>query len=198
MIFKKIPALIYIGLLILSSDIYAAYPETAQDFALLPPYCKAKLKPSSPAETELWAKRLGHDFGHTHHFCAALHSIRVANNIFATNADSKMDKVGLYKSALGDIKYMEEKADPNYMLFPDIYTSKAEALFALDQPGEAVGYLTKAINKNNKFTKAYSLLANYYLKIGNKKSAKETLEEGLKYSPNSKVLKNKLDKLSKE
>ena len=92
---------------------------------------------------------------------------------------------------------MEKNADPHFILFPNIYTTKAEALFALDRPGEAAAYLTKAIEKNKKFTKAYSMLADYYIKTGNKKSANEILQEGLKYSPKSKKLHKKLNDLSK-
>jgi len=95
------------------------------------------------------------------------------------------------------VKYMEDFADSKYVLFPNIYTTKAEALFALNQPGEAAAYLTKAIQKNKKFTKAYSMLADYYIKTGNTKAATDILQEGLKYSPKSKILQKKLNNLSK-
>ena len=107
-----------------------------------------------------------------------------------------MDKDGLYGTVLGEAYYTERNSDPKCVLFPNIYATKAEALFALDKPGEAAGYLTKAIEKNKKFTKAYSMLADYYVKTGNKKSAIEILQEGLKYSPKSKILQKKLNALS--
>jgi tetratricopeptide (TPR) repeat protein len=194
---KKSTPLLFISLLLNATQSFAVYPQTDKDFSLLPPFCKAKLKPSSPAETDLWARRLGYDFGHTHHYCAALHSLRVANAIIPTDADRKQDKMGLYGAVLSEVKYMEDFADSKYVLFPNIYTTKAEALFALNQPGEAAAYLTKAIQKNKKFTKAYSMLADYYIKTGNTKAATDILQEGLKYSPKSKILQKKLNNLSK-
>jgi tetratricopeptide (TPR) repeat protein len=194
---KKSTLFLFISLLLNANQSFADYPQTDRDFSLLPPFCKAKLKPSSPAETDLWAKRLGHDFGHTHHYCAALHSLRVANNIQPINAERKQAKIGLYGSVLGEVEYMEKNANPQYVLFPNIYTTKAEALFALDRPGEAAAYLTKAIEKNKKFTKAYSMLADYYIKTGNAKAATDILQEGLNHSPKSKKLQKKLNALLK-
>ena len=194
---KKITLFLFASLLINATQSFAGYPQTDRDFSLLPPFCKAKLKPSSPAETELWAKRLGHDFGHTHHYCAALHSLRVANNIQPINDERKRTKMELYTTAAGEVEYVEKNANPQYVLFPNIYTTKAEALFALDRPGEAVAYLTKAIEKNKKFTKAYSMLADYYIKTGNVKAAIDILQEGLKHSPKSKKLQKKLNTLPK-
>jgi tetratricopeptide (TPR) repeat protein len=194
---KKIPVFLFVSLLLNVSAVIAEYPETDRDFSVLPPFCKAKLKPSSATETELWGKQLGHDFGHTHHYCAALHSLNLANNILATSEDNKQEKRHLLSRVIDETKYMEEHASPNYVLFPNIYTTKAEALFALNQPAEATGYLMKAIAANKKFTKAYGMLAGYYIKIGDKKSANEILQEGLKYSPKSKTLQKKIKALAK-
>ena len=193
---KKIALFVFISLLLNASSSFAGYPKTDEDFSLLPPFCRAKLSGDSPL-AKLWAERLGSGWLHVHHYCAALHTLRLANNLLPTDADTKMDKRSLYGAVLGEIKYMEEHADPQFVIFPNIYATKAEALFALDQPGEAVVYLTKAISKNNKFTKAYKMLADYYIKTGNKKSATEILQEGLKYSPRSRTLQKRLNALSK-
>lgn len=45
------------------------------------------------------------------------------------------------------------------------------------------------------YASSYAALSDYYKKIGLKKRAKDILEEGLKYSPNSKKLKRRLEKL---
>ena len=196
---KKFSLFLFISLLFNVSNSFAAWPKTEEDFSLLPPFCKAKSSGNSP-EAQLWEKRLdAHGAGwlHVHHYCAALHTLRLANNLLPTDADTKMDKRGLYGAVLGEIKYVEEHADPQFVIFPNIYATKAEALFALDRPGEATAYLTKAISKNKKFTKAYKMLADYYIKTGNKKSATEILQEGLRYSPRSRTLQKRLNALSK-
>ncbi len=197
---KKFTLFLFVSLLLIMSKSFADYPTTDTDFSMLPPFCRVKLKPRSDAETNSWSERLnvrGVGYGHVHHYCAALHSLRVANEILPINPSRAQDKRGLYSSVLGEVKYMEEHADPNFILFPNIYATKAEALFALDRPGEAAVYLTKAINKNRAFTKAYKMLADYYIKTGNKKSAIEILQEGIKYSKKPRGLQKRLDTLSK-
>lgn len=201
---KNILIIIFTGLLINTSQCYAEYPKTEHDFALLPPYCKAKFTPGSPAES-LWARRLDKNikdgrlggFGHLHHYCSALHSINIAQQMIPSDEGKKKIQRRFYETATGGIGYMEENADPRFILWPQIYTTKAVALFALDRPSEAVNYLEKAIEKNKKFSKAYSMLADYWSKNGNKKSAIEILDEGLKYSPNSKILIKRRNALSK-
>jgi tetratricopeptide (TPR) repeat protein len=193
---KKVTLFLFISLLNVSTS-FAAYPKTDQDFSLLPPFCWARAN-GDPGR--VWEKRFnahGGGFLHVHHYCAALHTLRLANNILGNDTHSKMEKSGAYGAVISNIEYMENNVDPSSTLFPHMYTTKAEALFALDRPGEAAAYLTKAIQKNKKFTKAYDLLADYYIKTGNKKSANEILQEGLKYSPKSKKLQKKLNDLSK-
>ena len=200
MMLKKISLFLFISLLLNASNSFAAGgPKTEEDWSLLPPFCKARSVASSP-EGQLWEKRLdthGQGFIHVHHYCGALHDLRLANSLLATDADTKMEKRGLYGAVLPNIKYMEEHADPQFVIFPNIYATGAEALFALDRPVEATAYLTKSISKNKKFTKAYKMLADYYIKTGDKKSATEILQEGLKYSPRSRALQKRLNALSK-
>jgi len=193
--FKKYLLFITLSLVVIKAS--AEYPKTDFDFSLLPQYCKAKLKPSSPAEVKKWSKKLGHDFGHTHHYCAALHSLRRAKNIFSTTPDKAQYKRHLLGVAIGEIDYMEDKASPSYILFPHIYTTKAEIYLESKQPAAAIEYFNKAITANKKFTKPYALLSDYYVEINNKKGARKILEEGLKYSPKSKHLNRRLNKLVK-
>jgi tetratricopeptide (TPR) repeat protein len=198
MINKKITLNILLMFLLLNADeSLAAYPGTREDFSLLPPFCLAQMKPewSPPGAPKLWQRRIK-GFGHLHHFCGGLHSLRLAQNILVTNNEEKQAKIGLLGAVLTNFKYYENNTDPNDKLLPHLYASTAEALFALGRPGEAAGYLAKAIEKNKKFTKAYSMLADYYIKTGNKKSANEILQEGLKHSPKSKILQKELNALS--
>jgi len=189
--------LILISLFFMCSKVSAEYPKSFTDFALLPPYCKAKLNPSSAANTQLWAKKLGQDFSHTHHYCAGLHSLRIAKTIYSTAPDKMQHKNHLLSSALGEIEYMEKHASPKYILFPHIYTTKAEVYLERNQANNAIKYFNTAINANKKFTKPYALLSDYYVKINNHNLARDTLEKGLKYSPKSKALNKRIKKLSK-
>lgn len=189
-------SIIFFNLLFIVMNASADYPKTSNDFALLPPFCKAKLSPNAtPQEINLWSNKLGPNFMHTHHYCAALHSLRVAQTIYSKT--EKAEKAGWISSALNEIAYMEQHASPTYILFPHIYTTKAEAYLEIDQHINAFTYFNKAITANRKFTKPYALMSDYYVKNNNKKEARIILEEGLKYSPKSKQLNRRLDKLSK-
>ena len=150
----------FISLLFLTFNASAEYPKTDSDFVSLPTYCKAKLKPNSPGDAQLWKNKLGHDFTHTHHYCAALHSLKKARSIYQLSADKKEYKRHLLSNAIGDIDYMEDKASPTYILFPHIYTSKAEIYLETNQINKAIAYFNKAINTNRKFTKPYALLSD--------------------------------------
>lgn len=194
---KKITFLFIIFPLLIINQAFAAYPETASDYALLPPYCKARAGKGSPANIKMWKQKIGSAFLHVHHYCASLHSLRLAKNMFPTNKNQQQDKNGLLSAAIGEIEYMESHAEATNILFPYIYTTKAEIYLEANQDTKALEYFNKAINANKKFTKPYALVSDYYKKKGMKKPAREILEAGLKYSPKSKALNKRLKKLSK-
>ncbi|WKJ88726.1 hypothetical protein QZJ86_11905 [Methylomonas montana] len=187
--------IIFILFTLFFHDAFALYPESDLDFMALPPFCKAKLKPDSPHEVDLWARKLGNDFGHTHHFCAALHSLRLAKTIFPSNPELKERKRYLLSDATSDLKYMEEHAKPNFVLFPFIYTTKAEVLLEQGNKKDAITYLKKAISINKKYKMPYIILSDAYLSTDQKQLAKELLEEGVKNIPDSKMLSKRLQKL---
>ncbi len=170
----------------------AFYPENDKDFSLLPAFCKAKLKPSSPGEQTRWKKRIGEDFKHVHHFCAALHSYNWTLYNFPTTKSEKSYKTFALRSAVGHAEYMEvHLINKDFVLLPSIYLLKARALADLDQTAKAISYFNKSIAANKKFTKAYLALAKYYLKLENKATALATIEQGLKHKPSSKSLKRR-------
>jgi len=200
MILKKLTlAILYLYFLLNPGLSLADFPTTKEHFSLLPPYCLAQMKPewAPSGAPKLWQSRLPGGYAHLHHYCSALHNINIAQRMIPADEGQKKVRRRFYEAATGGIGYMEENADPNFILNPQMYATKAVALFALDRPSEAVNYLEKAIQKNNKFSKAYGMLADYWIKTGNKKSAIEILNEGLKYSPNSKILIKRRNALSK-
>ncbi|MEZ0174976.1 MAG: tetratricopeptide repeat protein [Candidatus Reddybacter sp.] len=170
----------------------AFYPENDKDFSLLPAYCKAKLKPSSPGEQTRWKKRIGEDFKHVHHFCAALHSYNWTLYNFPSTKSEKSYKLYALRGAVGHAEYMEEHLiNKDFVLLPSIYLLKARALADLDKTAEAITYFNKSIAANKKYTKAYIALAKFHLKLGNKTKALATIEQGLKHKPSSKSLKRR-------
>ena len=174
------------------------FPKTDFEFSLLPPYCKARAGRTSKANKKLWESRLGHDFLHTHHYCAALNMLRTAQGTFPTSRRQKREKIGMLTFIFNNLKYMEEHAHPNYILFPNIYTTKAEAFLEARQEDQAILYLHKAIKANPKYTRPYAMLSDIYLKHGKRKDAKEIIAQGLESSPKSKLLNKRMKQFTKK
>jgi len=189
--------LVFLSVLLNTGNVLAGYPKTDADYMLLPPFCKARASGDKSLNYKNWAKKLGRDFLHTHHYCAALNTLRQARLMFPKNKSQQQDKKGTLSFIFNNIQYMEDHAKPTYVLFPHIYTTKAEAYLEAKQTTKAIEYFNKAINANKKFTKPYALLSDYYLRIKNKKDALSILEDGLKHSPKSRALNKRIKKLLK-
>jgi len=185
----KLYLLLFISLFF-TNNVLADYPQTPKDYLLLPPYCKARASSYKTPNFQKWQKRLGKGFTDTHHYCAALHTLRLSQKVKGTS------KRLMLITVTKEIDYMESHVKPGYILFPHIYTTRAEAYIQLKQFVKAFEYFQKAIDTNPKFTKPYALLADFYLSTGNKKNARATLEDGLKHSPQSRQLNKRLKKLS--
>lgn len=188
-----------ICLLLVHRVSFADFPQTQLHFTMLPPYCLAQMRPqwAPPGDPQKWSKKLGSGYAHLHHYCAALHSLRLAQEITGVSKKQKETRLSKLREVMTNIQYMEDKAEPSFVLFSHIYTTKAEALFELGQPKDAVDSLNMAIERNKKFPKPYRLLADYYVKQGKQNEARDILQEGLKHSPDSKILMKKLQKLGK-
>lgn len=189
---KHIMAFVFIAFSITSFNSLAIFPKTDKDFSLLPPYCKAFFKPDPPNEWDRWSKRVS-GIGGIHHFCAAMHSYNHSLH-FPSNEEERTYKLFMLKTVLNEVKYVEEHStNKRHALFPAIYLLKAKAYAELGKTSDALVYFNKSITGNKKFVRGYLALAKYYKKLGNKKKAIETVEQGLKYKPSSKGL-NRLKK----
>ena len=103
---------LFLGFLFSAPMVYAsAWPTTPADFATLPPYCKARLKPSSETETQVWSQRLGTGFLHVHHYCAALHTEKLC-----FRAKTSADRKACLRDAIKEIEYVEDHASPDFIL----------------------------------------------------------------------------------
>jgi len=137
----------------------------------------------------------GHAYTHLHHYCWALNSENKANKLRGNSRIAKLN------GALADIKYVLDLAPADFVLLPDIYTSRAQILLALKRDGEAVGDLYKAIELDPSYTRAYLRLSDYYVTAGKKDKAIEILEQGIGNTTsgqgNAAALIRRLEKLGK-
>lgn len=156
---------------------------TQDEFAMLPPYCAARMKGIKSPEYKLWAARLGRDFEHTHHYCNGL---RFLNRYYASNV--ARDRKFYLKEAEGNLSYMVANANPHYVLMPDVYLKRATVYTLRKEYSSAMVDLIAAIELNPKAYRASDMLARLYLNIKLPQKALEVISEALRHNPNSTLL----------
>jgi len=165
---------------------YTAYP-TDTELSTLPPYCRIKLRYQldSP-EYKSMLESFGPDFLHVHHHCAGLNFI---NRYYRTS--DAADKTFYLQSALTEFGYMVSHAKSEFSLMPDVYLNQAITYSLLKNNAMAINSLDKAISLNPKFTRAYSLLADYQIGLKQGSKALDAVTEGLRQIPDSKFLQKR-------
>lgn len=168
---------------------------TQQQVLALPPYCQAQKyiaedmngKPPQQIynDHQRWEKALGHTFEHFHHYCLALSFI---NQYYSDTHSTARGRQGYLEGALGNTDYVIKLAPANFVMLPELLTTRGKIYHLMGRHGEAMADLQKAIRLNPKFERAYLSAVDIYLKLGQQESAKSTLNIGLKYAPNSKPL----------
>lgn len=182
---------VLVALVAVSAHARLPWVPTDAEMASLPPYCKAKMKaaPGSP-EYSSWEATLGKDFSHTHHYCAGINFI---NRYYG--ARSTADKRATLKDAQTNLQYMVTHADPGYSLMPEVYLNLGVVYSLNNQPAQAITHFNKAIELNPKLPRAYTGLADYYLKSKQKAKALETVTEGLRHNPGTRSLQRRYTEL---
>jgi tetratricopeptide (TPR) repeat protein len=161
---------------------------TASEARLLPPFCLGLSNGNFREDAQSLAQKVLLPGRDTNHFCHGMKEM-----IRGDRGDKKA-----YEKAIQDFDYVQERTatinDNELLDSASLY--KAEALGKLGKTGPALTEYNKAIQINNKYHQAYTRLADYYLTLGMKQDAIETIKIGLRYSPESKGLKNRLHKIS--
>jgi len=180
-----------LGLLLLGASARAEFPKTDADFALLPPYCAAKMRTERKSpQWSMWNRRLAGGFTHIHHYCAALHTLNQANRI--SNPQRKKE---LMRSALKNFEYVETHADEDFILRPEISVKKGKLLVRMGRAGEAIAAFQDAIQRKPNYSPAYMALADYYKSVGERDKALAVVRDGLAKAPNSRGLRRRLKEL---
>ena len=190
----------YISLFLFSQWSYGSLnrPKTDEDFALLPPYCKARklmeeTRYVDPSLQKLWMTRLGSDFQHVHHYCWGLFDLYNAHKIF-----DKARRDELLFSAIEEMHYVQQHAAPQFVLQPKISYDIGQIREELGDNSGAMQAYYQSIKLNPKLPMPYAALSDLFKKQKNTKEAIAILEQGLKYKPKSKALLKRLAQLSKE
>lgn len=156
----------------------------------LPQYCKDLTKGNNSPEWRKWRRTFGDAFLSMNHYC---------KGVFAEQqAKSMMDKrkrgnwLGIVVSQM---KYVSGSCNKKCVLYPELHTRWGWALGEQGLTAGAIQHYTLAFNAKPNYAPAYARLSELYIDINQPDNARKTLESGLKVSPNSSMLKRRLEKL---
>jgi tetratricopeptide (TPR) repeat protein len=176
------------------------YPENwlaldSREVALLPPYCpytqlyRLTVKGGHVHEQiEHWTAIMGKTFHAMHHYC---HGLLKTNRALLLATNEKTRKFYL-DSSIGEFDYVINRAPPDFVMLPEIYTKKGENLLRLGREVEAMQALKKAMSLKTDYWPPYAVLADYYKEHGNAAQARTVLEKGLEHMPDAEPLKRRL------
>lgn len=188
-----------VGLLILafalqlqSFTAYALQPfaVTEGELALMPPYCQVKLGKDRGNQSlnnqfrEIYGDQ---NWLNQHHYCGALKFIIRANRSLGDKYELRYNLEQAQKS----IEHLlASEQTPDWILRPEahVHLGKIYLRMGSGSEGKAVQNFTQAILIQPNYEPAYSALSNFYTDKGLKQNALDTIEEGLRHSPDSKRL----------
>lgn len=189
-----------IALILLNGGVSPALADpvkSIQELRLLPKYCRGTqlIRNDFPDKTPLatYEKIYGPTFTHLHHYCWALNSM---NNV-AREKDDFLRKSNLHY-ALGDINYVIERADPKFVLLPEIYATKASILALLKDYPHAIAALHTAIKIKPTYVRGYAQMSDFFLAIGNRADAIKVLKVGYAKTGGAPPIAKRLAKLGQK
>ena len=155
---------------------------------LLPQYCKDNA--AGKGRFEKWRSTFGEAYIHMHHYCSGVFAEQKAKTTL--NQQERAHWLGRVVHQMG---YVSGSCKRGCVLYPELHTRWGWALSEQGQVAEAIQHYQLAFKEKPDYAPAYARLSEMYLEINQTEEARKILESGLKASPNSKMLKRRLDKL---
>jgi len=187
-------------LLSLGTSAFAGKPENVTDaeMALLPQYCPDTFgfkygdayfntSPNAPK----WVALMGKNFWAMHHYCWALINLGRAQKPSMPASQRQATR----EYAISDLQYVIENTTPDFIMLPEIFTKKGEILLSLKRPLEARDAFAKARDLKPDYWPAYFQWGEYLMRAGQKKEAREVVEAGLSFAPDTRALRGLLAEL---
>jgi tetratricopeptide (TPR) repeat protein len=125
-----------------------------------------------------------------HHYCSGIHAEQKAKNIL-----NKGERAYWLGRVVHQRSYVSGSCNTGHVLYPELHTRWGWALSEQGQTAEAMQHYQLAIQAKRNYTLAYARLSELYLEVKQPDEARKVLESGLKASPNSRMLKKRLNKL---
>lgn len=174
---------------LLSTPAHAQLPHAPSDgeIAMMPPFCQVRIKPESRSkpEAERYFRQFGQEaWSHLHHYCYGINFVGRAR--MTTDPGHRRHYL---QSAVGEFRYVLDRVPKNYWMRPQLNLELADVLLQIDRGSEAAQLLYEALAANPRYLQAYLALIRYHNRIGDKAGVLRTATEGLRYLPDSNVLK---------
>jgi tetratricopeptide (TPR) repeat protein len=109
-------------------------------------------------------------------------------------ASNRGDAASNLSSALAEFGYLVEHWYPEYPA-ADIYLHRGIVLSLMKKNAEAIIDLTKALSYDSRSVRAYITLSDLFDNMKQRAKALEVVTEGLRYVPESKILKRRYEEL---
>lgn len=166
---------------------------TEAEMSLIPQYCRvamaegAQLSPPYVA----YVNRYGRGFRSVHHYCWG--QIRWMRALRSSTPTVTRDF--LLGNVSADYTYVLIHSPDSFILLPEVYTRLGEVELRRSLPDKANAAFAKARALKRDYWPAYSHWAEFLMQSGRHAEATKLVQEGLRYSPNSRVLKSQLQAL---
>lgn len=164
-------------------------PQFAEDHELpyLPAYCWCRSKNESKKWKRIWQKLgdRGSDKIHLRHYCVGLLMLSRFNRGLGT-------KSVLLRTAEAEFNYVLSHSSPKFILVPEYHLKMGITQKLMGRDSKSLQHFMQATKLKKNYVPAYLHIINYYKEHHDFKNAIKTAKKGLKYSPNSKILKKEL------
>lgn len=129
---------------------------------------------------------MGEHFWAMHHHCWGLIRFRRSEQLGVPPVVRR----GLLRHAIGDFEFVTKSMPRDFIMAPEIFTYTGRAHLLLNESGLAERAFINARKAKPDYWPAYSWWSTYLINNGRREEARELIEEGLRHSPDSKVLLN--------
>ncbi len=176
------------------SSVFAVYPFTDAEYAMLPEYCHHQGNVSEnhrATNAAEWRVTLGEDYEPIHHWCAVYMWMGRAHKFGVSSNEGK----SMLGRAEADTNYFLKRMGPNSPRAAEVYTRLGEIYLLQGKPREAEPAFKRAHEINPARWQPYLIWAQYLYKTGRVADARKEISTGLEYTPENKALKSFLTEI---
>lgn len=169
---------------------------TEEDFMILPSLCRAKIAQQSNREVQdYWIRRYGSNWGGMHHYCFGLKALNLAYRDFKNTTKREYFST----QAVNEFDYVLDRAEPNFVLRPEILIQRGRALTLSRSYEDAKQSFEEALKQSPKSVDAWAALSDLYSQMGKNTEAIKVLEQAIEATGSEhKKLTARLDDLRKK